>query len=74
VVTLSSVGGVVSGVIVGVASGIGPQPASTTTRTTTTKTSGTPRVLFMTPSIAAKSRGRINVLLSGKGNSALDPG
>jgi hypothetical protein len=64
---------VVAGVVVGDDSGIAPQPASTAESTTTTIANGTPRVLIMTPSIAAKKRGRINLRLSGEGSSAPSP-
>jgi hypothetical protein len=74
VAALSFMGGVVTRVLVGLVSGIGPQPASTARRTTIAIIDGTLRVLVMTPSSSAKSGGRINLHLSSKGNSALDPG
>jgi hypothetical protein len=71
---LSFVGGVVTRVDVGVVSGIGPQPASTARRTAITIIDGALRVLVMTPSSSANSGGHINLHLSSKGNSDLDPG
>src|SRR5215211_3477190 len=63
VATLSTTGGVVSGMVVGVDSGIGPQPASSAKRATTAITDGPLFVLVMKPSTAARSRGRFNLHL-----------
>jgi hypothetical protein len=74
VATLSSPGGVVSGGGVGVgdASGIGPQPVSNAKSVTTTIIDGTLVVVVMLSSTAARSRGRFNAHLPGKGNRPSD--
>src|SRR4051794_20852394 len=73
VAKLFSPGGVIAGAVVGEASGIGPQPASTAQRMASAITDGRLLVRVMTPSIAARSRGRFTVHLPGKGTSTSEP-